>query len=199
MTPRSCSTARSRRPRATCDKDELRKAIEKARLQVGARRLQVRAEPHSDPELLSAGRGEGRRRLPAQDGGHDRRERSGQARRQVPDDRKPERHRSAAGPAGYLAGPGWPPPCKRFACKPQGVRGARFRRKEGRHEERSARHRRGACARRRARGRATEDRQDRLHRHASAARPRRSATTCGIRSRSASITWAASSAACRSR
>ena len=54
-------------------------------LQVGARRLQVRAEPHPDPELLSAGRGEGRRRLPAQDGGHDRRERPGQARRQVQD------------------------------------------------------------------------------------------------------------------
>ena len=55
------------------------------RLQVGARRLQVRAEPHPDPELLSAGRGEGRRRLPAQDGGHHRRERPGQARRQVQD------------------------------------------------------------------------------------------------------------------
>ena len=32
-------------------------------LQVGARQLQVRAEPHPDPELLSAGRGEGGRRL----------------------------------------------------------------------------------------------------------------------------------------
>ncbi len=35
-------------------KDELRKAIEKADFQVGARRLQVRAEPHARPEVLSA-------------------------------------------------------------------------------------------------------------------------------------------------
>ena len=35
----------------------------KGRLQVGARRLQVRQEPHPDPELLPAGRGEVERRL----------------------------------------------------------------------------------------------------------------------------------------
>ena len=38
-------------------------------LQVGARPVQVRQEPHSDPELLPAGRGQGRRRPAlAQDG-----------------------------------------------------------------------------------------------------------------------------------
>ncbi len=55
------------------------------RLQVGARQLQVRAEPHPDPELLSAGGGQGRRRLSPEDHGDHRRERSGQARRQVQD------------------------------------------------------------------------------------------------------------------
>ena len=56
------------------------------RLQVGARQLQVRPQPHPDPELLPAGCGEAGRRLRAQDRRHDRRERSGQARRQVPDE-----------------------------------------------------------------------------------------------------------------
>ena len=43
------------------------------RLQVGARQLQVRQQPRSDPELLSAGRGEGRQgRLRAQDRRHHR-------------------------------------------------------------------------------------------------------------------------------
>ena len=55
------------------------------RLQVGARQLQVRPEPHPDPELLSAGYGEGGRRIPAQDRRDHRRERPGQARRQVQD------------------------------------------------------------------------------------------------------------------
>ena len=56
----------------------------KGRLQVGARQLQVRPQPHPDPEFLSAGRGQAGRRLCAQDGRHHRRERPGQACRQVP-------------------------------------------------------------------------------------------------------------------
>ncbi len=52
------------------------------RLQIGARQLQVRPQPHPDPELLPAGRGqERRRRIRAQDRRHHRRERPGQARR----------------------------------------------------------------------------------------------------------------------
>ena len=45
------------------NKDALRKAMREGQLQVGARQLQVRQQPLPDPELLPAGRGEGRRRL----------------------------------------------------------------------------------------------------------------------------------------
>ena len=56
-------------------------------LQVGARRLQIRQQPHPDPELLSAGRGKGRQgRLRAQDRRHHRQGRPGQVPRQVPDE-----------------------------------------------------------------------------------------------------------------
>ena len=56
-------------------------------LQVGARPVQVRQQPHSDPELLPAGRGQGRRRPAlAQDGGHHRQGRPGPLRRQMPDE-----------------------------------------------------------------------------------------------------------------
>ena len=57
-----------------------------SRLQVGARRLQVRQQPHPDPELLSAGRGEERRRLRAQDRRHHRQGQPGQLPRQMPDE-----------------------------------------------------------------------------------------------------------------
>ena len=56
-------------------------------LQVGARSVQIRQEPHSDPEFLPAGRGQGRRRPAlAQDGGHHRQGRPGPLRRQMPDE-----------------------------------------------------------------------------------------------------------------
>ena len=42
------------------DKAAVQKGAGEGRLQIGARRLQVRQQPHPDPELLSAGRGEGR-------------------------------------------------------------------------------------------------------------------------------------------
>ena len=45
-------------------KDEMRDEAAQGQLQVGARRLQVRPEPHPDPELLPPGSGEGRRRIP---------------------------------------------------------------------------------------------------------------------------------------
>src|SRR5262249_38245592 len=55
-------------------------------LQVGAWQLQVRRQPHPDPELLPAGRGEGGRRVPPQDRRHHRRERPGPLPRQVHDE-----------------------------------------------------------------------------------------------------------------
>ena len=56
-------------------------------LQVGARSVQVRQQPHPDPELLPAGRGQGRRRPAlAQDGGHHRQGRPGPLPRQMPDE-----------------------------------------------------------------------------------------------------------------
>ena len=66
-------------------KDEMRDAAAQGGLQVGARQLQVRAEPHPDPELLSAGSGQGRRRVPDEDRRHHRRERPGQALPEVQD------------------------------------------------------------------------------------------------------------------
>jgi branched-chain amino acid transport system substrate-binding protein len=58
----------------------------KGRLQVGARPLHLRQQPHADRELLSAGCGEAGRRLRAQDGGDHCRERSGPLPRQMPDE-----------------------------------------------------------------------------------------------------------------
>ena len=56
-------------------------------LRVGARPLQVRQQPLPDPEFLSAGRGEGRRRQPdAQDRRHHRQGQPGPVPRQVPDE-----------------------------------------------------------------------------------------------------------------
>ena len=56
-------------------------------LQVRARSVQVRQEPHSDPEFLPAGCGQGRRRSAlAQDGGHHRQGRPGPLPRQMPDE-----------------------------------------------------------------------------------------------------------------
>ncbi len=55
-------------------------------LQIGARQLQVRPQPHPDPEFLSAGCGEAGRRLRPQDRRHHRRERPGQALSEVPDE-----------------------------------------------------------------------------------------------------------------
>ena len=50
-------------------------------LQVGARSVQIRQQPHPDPEFLPAGRGQGRRRPAlAQDGGHHRQGRPGPLR-----------------------------------------------------------------------------------------------------------------------
>ena len=55
--------------------------------QVGARPVQIRQEPHPDPELLSAGRGEGCRRPAfAENRRHHRREQPGSLPRQMPDE-----------------------------------------------------------------------------------------------------------------
>ena len=55
--------------------------------QVGARPVQVRQQPHPDPEFLSAGRGEGcRRRALAQDRRHHRQGQPGSLPRQMPDE-----------------------------------------------------------------------------------------------------------------
>ena len=68
-----------------------------SRLQVGARRLQVRQQPHPDPELLSAGRGQGRQgRLRAQDRRHHRQGQPGSVPRQVPDEVSQGEHTAAA-------------------------------------------------------------------------------------------------------
>ena len=58
----------------------------KGGLQIRARQFQVRQQSHPDPEFLSAGRGERRRRLCTQDRRHDRRERSGSLPRPLPDE-----------------------------------------------------------------------------------------------------------------
>ena len=56
-------------------------------LQVAARPVQIRQQPHPDPEFLSAGRGEGRQgRAVAEDGGDHRQGRSGPLPRQMPDE-----------------------------------------------------------------------------------------------------------------
>ena len=69
------------------DKDGGAEGAGKGRLQIGARQLQVRQQPHPDPELLSAGRGEGRqRRLRAEDRRHHRQGQPGPLPRQVPDE-----------------------------------------------------------------------------------------------------------------
>ena len=60
---------------------------EEGELQIGARPVQVRQQPHPDPEFLPAGRGQGRRRSAlAQDGGHHRQGRPGPLPRQMPDE-----------------------------------------------------------------------------------------------------------------
>ncbi|MGY4575527.1 branched-chain amino acid transport system substrate-binding protein [Bradyrhizobium sp. USDA 3256] len=56
-------------------------------LQIGARTVQVRQQPHSDPELLSAGRGQGRRGPAVAEDGRDHRQgRPGSLPRQVSDE-----------------------------------------------------------------------------------------------------------------
>ena len=60
------------------DKAAVRKAMEKADFKSVRGAFKYRQQPLPDPELLSAGRGQGRQgRLRAQDRGHDRQERSG--------------------------------------------------------------------------------------------------------------------------
>ena len=69
------------------DKDGGAEGAGKGRLQIGARQLQVRQQPHPDPELLSAGRGEGRQgRLRAEDRRHHRQGQPGRFPRQVSDE-----------------------------------------------------------------------------------------------------------------
>ena len=59
----------------------------KGQLQVGARPVQIRQQPHPDPEFLPAGRGQGRRRpAGAEDRGHHRQGRPGPLPRQMPDE-----------------------------------------------------------------------------------------------------------------
>ena len=59
----------------------------KGQLQVAARPVQIRQQPHPDPEFLSAGRGQGRRRPAlAEDGRHHRQGRPGSLPRQMPDE-----------------------------------------------------------------------------------------------------------------
>ena len=56
-------------------------------LQVAARPVQIRQQPHPDPEFLPAGRGQGRRRPAlAEDGRHHRQGRPGPLPRQMPDE-----------------------------------------------------------------------------------------------------------------
>ena len=43
----------------TSKKEDMRKEMREGEFQVGARQFQVRQQPHADPELLSAGRGQG--------------------------------------------------------------------------------------------------------------------------------------------
>ena len=66
-------------------KDEMRRAAEKADFKSVRGNFKFGPEPHPDPELLSAGSGQGRRRVPAEDGRHHRRERPGQALSEVQD------------------------------------------------------------------------------------------------------------------
>ena len=59
----------------------------KGQLQVGARTVQIRQQPHPDPEFLPAGRGQGRRGpAGAENSGHHRQGRPGSLPRQVPDE-----------------------------------------------------------------------------------------------------------------
>ena len=66
-------------------KDEMRRAAEKADFKSVRGNFKFGPEPHPDPELLSAGYGEGWRRVSAQDGRHHRGERPGQALAEVQD------------------------------------------------------------------------------------------------------------------
>ena len=71
----------------TAKKDEMKAEMEKANFKSRARSVQVRQQPHPDPELLPAGRGQGRRRPAlAQDGRHHRQGRPGPLPRQMPDE-----------------------------------------------------------------------------------------------------------------
>ena len=71
----------------TAKKDEMKAEMEKANFKSRARPVQIRQQPHSDPEFLSAGCGQGRRRSAlAQDGGHHRQGRPGPLPRQMPDE-----------------------------------------------------------------------------------------------------------------
>ena len=70
-------------------KEEMRKEMEKADFKSGARQLQVRQQPHPDPELLSSGCGETGRRVRAQDGCDDRQGRPGSFPRPLPDEAGP--------------------------------------------------------------------------------------------------------------
>ena len=82
----------------TSKKDAMKAEMEKAEFQVAARPLQIRQQPHPDPELLPAGRGQGRRRPAlAEDRRHHRQGQPGQLPRQMPDE-------VIAGPVEYSGG-----------------------------------------------------------------------------------------------
>ena len=71
----------------TSKKDAMKAAMEKADFKSRARRVQIRQQPHPDPEFLPAGRGQGRRRPAlAEDGRHHRQGQPGSLPRQMPDE-----------------------------------------------------------------------------------------------------------------
>ena len=71
----------------TSKKDAMKAEMEKAEFQVAARSVQIRQQPHPDPEFLSAGRGQGcRRQALAEDRRHHRQGRPGSLPRQMPDE-----------------------------------------------------------------------------------------------------------------